>query len=253
MTEFEKRVVLVTGAGGSAARKICAAFASQGAVVAANDLAPQNLELTMEAVKEAGGQGREYLFDTGKKMPVQALISKVVEDWGRLDILVNASIVQPVVALLDMDEWDWHRTLDVNLGGPFFAIQVAGRVMRQQGWGTIVNVALPADSLSGYGGRSALAASQAGLVNLTRSAALELAPYGVRVNAVLGRLLPGESNPVQPTRPGRIVHRPLDDPYALEAIAHQVVYLCSQESVDFNGRVFSLQSGNWLDGLNLTK
>jgi NAD(P)-dependent dehydrogenase (short-subunit alcohol dehydrogenase family) len=247
VNEGVKQVVLVTGAGSALGQQVCSVFASQGARVAANDLSPQNLEQVMDAVQAAGGQGREYLFDTGKKMPVQALVSQVVEEWGRLDYLVNASIVQPVVPLLDMDEWDWQRTMEVNLGGAFFAIQVAGRVMRQQGSGAIVNLVLPPESLAGYAGRSALAASQAGLESLTRSAAQELAAHGVRVNAVSVRLLP-EATPPAFAHPGRVVHRPLDDPYVLEAVARQAYFLCSPLAREINGRVFYLQAGEWHDG-----
>lgn len=245
MEKHTRHVVLVIGAGSPVGQAVCAAFAGQDVMIAANDLSPQNLEQAVAAVQAAGGQGREYLFDTAKKMPLQALVSQVVEDWGRLDFLVNAGIIQPVVALLDMDEWDWHRTLDVNLGGPFFAVQVAGRVMRQQGGGAIVNLVFPPDDLAVYGGRSALAASQAGLLNLTRSAAVELASYGVRTNAVLVRLLPPESSSGAPVQPGRVIYRPVEDLYALEAVSRQVVYLCSPEAREINGKIFTLQGGEW--------
>ena len=245
MQHVSRQVALVTGAGGMAGRAICAALAGQGVVVAANDLSPASLEQALSAIKAVGGQGQEYLFDTGKKMPLQALVSQVVEDWGRLDILVNAGIVQPVVPMLDMDEWDWHRTLDVNLGGPFFAIQVAGRVMRQQGGGVILNLAFPPEELTRYGGRGALASSQAGLLSLTRAAAAELAPYGVRANAVLLRLLPPESGAPIRTQPGRVLFRPVEDPYALEAVSRQIAYLCSPQAEAISGKVFSLQGGEW--------
>ena len=245
MGKRTRQVALVIGAGSAAGRAVCTAFASQGVVVAANDLSPQNLDQAVQAVQAAGGQGREYLFDSGKKMPLQALVSQVEDDWGRLDFLVNAVIVQPVVPLLEMDEWDWHRTLDVNLGGPFFAIQVAGRVMRQQGGGAIVNLIFPPGDLSGYSNRSALAASQAGLLSLTHSAAVELAPYGVRTNAVMVRLLPPESSMPAAAHPGRVIFRPVEDPYALEAVSRQVVFLCSPEAREINGQIFSLQGGEW--------
>jgi len=243
------QVALVIGAGSAAGRAVCTAFANQNVLVAANDLSPQNLDQTLQAVLDAGGQGREYLFDPGKKMPLQALVSQVEDDWGRLDFLVNAGIVQPVVPLLDMDEWDWHRTLDVNLGGPFFATQVAGRVMRQKGGGAIVNLIFPPGDLSGYGGRSALAASQAALLSLTHSAAVELAPYGVRINAVMVRLLPPESNTLA-AHPGRVIFRPVEDPYALESVSRQVVFLCGEEAGEINGQIFSLQAGEWHSNTN---
>ena len=133
MTDFSDKVTLVTGAGRGIGRHIAEAFASQGAVVAANDITPINLDETVQRITSAGGRARAYIFDVAKRMPVQAMVDQVLEDWGRIDILVNNAGVEPHASILDMDEWDWHRTLDVNLSGPFFAMQHVGRAMRQRG------------------------------------------------------------------------------------------------------------------------
>jgi NAD(P)-dependent dehydrogenase (short-subunit alcohol dehydrogenase family) len=73
-------------------------------------------------------------------MPIEGMVAQVVEHFGRIDILVNHATVEPDAYLLDMDEWEFHRTLDVNLGGPFFCMQQVGRIMRQLGGGTMVNI-----------------------------------------------------------------------------------------------------------------
>ena len=245
MTEFHGRVVLVMGAGGAIGRAVALAFARQGAQVAVNDLSPLNLEETVRQVQAVQGQCLEYGFDIAKKMPLQALVNQVLDDFNRIDILVNACVVQPVVPLLEMDEWDWHRALDVNLAGPFFATQVVGRVMRVQGGGAIINLILPPDGLAQHSGRAALAASQAGLLGLTRSAAAELTACSIRVNAVLiellPRLQPSDGNPPAPlsSRPGRVEYLPLEDPTGLEAIAEQVVFLSSQAAQHLTGQVIS--------------
>ena len=85
-------------------------------------------------------------------------------DFGQIDILVNCAAVAPRVSLLDMDEWDWHRTIDVNLGGVFLLLQVVGRVMRQQGGGIVINLVSPGIAQSG----AAFSASQAGMLALTQ-------------------------------------------------------------------------------------
>jgi NAD(P)-dependent dehydrogenase (short-subunit alcohol dehydrogenase family) len=235
MGDFAGRVALVMGAGNEWGRAVAVAFARQGALVAANDISPGPLDQTIQA---AGEGCHPYLFDAAKKMPVQALIGQVVERFDRLDFLVNAGFVLPAAGLLEMDEWDWHRTLDMNLAGPFFAIQVAGRVMRHQGGGAIVNILLDPDPLLRTPGRAALAASQSALAAVTRLAAVELAAYNIRVNAVALRVTESAAPPGAPPL-GRLAHIPLAIATRPEAVAEQVLYLCRAESEDMNGQVFS--------------
>jgi NAD(P)-dependent dehydrogenase (short-subunit alcohol dehydrogenase family) len=182
--QFKDRVVLVTGAGRGLGRAIAAAFSAGGAILALNDLTPINLDETLQHILSAGGQAKDYIFDTAKKTPVQTMVQQILADWGRIDILINNAGVSPRAAILEMDEWDWHRTLDVNLGGPFFMTQVVGRVMQQQGGGIIVNIAASAAWMEQLENRAAFIASKAGLVGLSRAAARELAPYAIRVHAV---------------------------------------------------------------------
>jgi NAD(P)-dependent dehydrogenase (short-subunit alcohol dehydrogenase family) len=184
MMDFEGKTVLVTGAGRGIGRAIAESFAANGALVAANDLTPINLDQTLRRISQQGGIAREYLADVAKKMPVQAMVSQVLDDWSRIDILVNCAGVDPHASLLDLDAWDWQRTLEVNLSGPFFTIQTVGRVMREQGGGVIVNIAASAGRAHGAEDRTAFVASKMGLIGLTRQAARELAAYNIRVNAV---------------------------------------------------------------------
>ncbi|CAG0995063.1 partial 3-alpha-(or 20-beta)-hydroxysteroid dehydrogenase, partial [Anaerolineales bacterium] len=119
-----------------------------------------------------------YIEDVAKKVGVQALINSVEEDFGGIDILVNHAAVEPHVYLLEMDEWDWHRTLDVNLTGAFLMIQSAGRVMKEKGKGKILNI------VAGSGKGVAYRSSMAGLRALSQSADLELSPQGIRVRTI---------------------------------------------------------------------
>lgn len=184
MSEFTDKVVLITGAGRGIGRAVAQAFAARGAMVAANDLTPINLDETLELIQSQGGRARDYIFDVARKMPIQALVEAVLHDSGRIDFLVNCASVQPRAAILGMDEWDWYRTMDVNLAGPFFCMQVVGRVMRQQGGGAIVNITATDRPGQMPSEQAVYLASQSGLAALTRAAAQEFAGYNIRVNAV---------------------------------------------------------------------
>ena len=182
---LQDQVVLITGAGHQRGRSIAQAFARQGAIVAANDLTPINLDETVQQILAAGGQARDYIFDIAKKMPIQALLEQIRDDWGKLDICVHCAQVKPKAALLDMDDWDWQRTLDVNLSSAFLLLQSAGRIMRQQGFGRIVCVINTPQEDFFQGGFSALRASKTGLVGLLLSAAQELGEYGIWTNGIV--------------------------------------------------------------------
>ena len=181
MGYFAGKVVLVTGAGKGTGRRVAEAFAAAEATVAVNDISPVNLDETVARIRAAGGQVGAYVEDIAKKMPVQALLNQVLDDFGRIDILVNCAEVAPQKSILEMDEWDWQRTLDVNLSGAFLLTQSVGRVMRAQGGGTIVHVGERARQSEK---RAAYFASKAGLEALVRVAADELSPFGIHVHLV---------------------------------------------------------------------
>jgi NAD(P)-dependent dehydrogenase (short-subunit alcohol dehydrogenase family) len=178
--DFKGKIVLITGAGKGAGRKLAGAFASRGATVAANDISPLNVDELVAGIIAQGGRARAYIEDVAKKVGAQALVKLVQDDFGRIDILVNHASVEPRSPLLDIDEWDWHRVLDVNLTGAFLMTQSVGRVMREQGGGVVINL------IAGAGRdesplRAAFLASMAGLESFSRQAACELEPYGIRV------------------------------------------------------------------------
>ncbi len=247
MSEFEDQVVLVTGAGRGIGRAIAEAFAARGAIVAANDLTPANLDQTVAQIREAGGQAHAYLADMAKKLPVQTMIGTVVEEWGRLDVLVNNAGVEPQAPMLELDEWDWRRTLDVNLTGAFFAMQTAGRVMREQGGGVMVNIASIAGRAHGLKDRAAYVASKMGLIGLTREAARELASAGVRVNAVCPGVIATEMTAA--LRQDETMMRrwqaeiPLGRLGTADEVAGLVLFLCSPAAAYLTGQAINVDGG----------
>mgnify|MGYP001184982396 CR=1 FL=1 len=221
--EFQDKVVLITGAGRGTGRQVAAAFAAQGARVAANDISPQSLDLLTAELNLSGQSIKTYVEDVAKKVGVQALVKQVEDDFGRIDILVNHASVEPHSPLLDMDEWDWRRTLDVNVTAAFLAMQSTGRIMRERGGGVIVNLA----SFSGGTvalDRSAYVTSLFGLIGLTRQAARELFAYGIRVHAV-GRGL------------GRFQNTGATVPADL---SRAILFLCSPRAAHLTGHIVNL-------------
>jgi NAD(P)-dependent dehydrogenase (short-subunit alcohol dehydrogenase family) len=182
MDTFKDKVVLITGAGKGAGRLLAQAFAQQGAIVAANDISPINVEEVVDRIVAEGGRAKAYIDDVAKKVAAQNIINQVEDDFGRIDILINHAAVEPSVPLLDMDEWDWHRVLDVNLTGTFLMTQSAGRVMQARGSGAIIN--LVTESARDESSATAFLASMQGLAAFTRQAARELQSYGIQVHLV---------------------------------------------------------------------
>jgi len=221
--EFKDKVVLITGAGRGLGGSIAEAFAARQAIVAMNDLTPINLDVTLERIATAGGRAKEYVFDVSKKMVTQTMVDQVLSDWGRIDILVNHTAVCPHAALLTMDEWDWLRTLDLNLTGPFLTIQRVGQVMRYQGGGVMINLVAALGDSQDWDGRAAFFASQAGLVGLTRQAARELAEAHIRVHAI--RL---EQMPETPALA------------ELKPLVEQLFFLCSSASRQITGQILDV-------------
>jgi NAD(P)-dependent dehydrogenase (short-subunit alcohol dehydrogenase family) len=246
--EFKGKVILVTGAGRGIGKAAALEFARQGAIVAANDITPINLDKTVAEIKENGGTGSGYVFDVAKRMPVRALLDQVLDDWGRIDCLINNAAVQPRASILEMDEWDWQRTLDVNLSGPFYLMQQVGRIMREQGGGEIVNVAGTAGRAHGWQGGAAFTASKMGLLGLTREAARELHAYNIRVNAVC----PGDLNDGStlsekedhPLIPPELATERKGSP---EEVARVILFLCSQAASHIIGQAINVDGGQLLN------
>jgi NAD(P)-dependent dehydrogenase (short-subunit alcohol dehydrogenase family) len=221
MSQLAGKVVLVTGAGKGLGRLTAQALAAHGALVAANDISPLNLDAVVETICAAGGTARAYCHDVAKKVAVQAMLNNVTDEFGRLDILVNSANVEPSGSLLDIDEWDLHRIFDVNTIGAILMLQSAGRVMRAQGGGMIVNlVKFPAEL-----NRAAYAASRLAIAGLTMAAAPELAAYHIHLHAVtLG--LP------QLAEPGAVFSDPVE----------AVLALCSGQFATETGKIINIGS-----------
>jgi len=179
--ELQDKVVLIIGAGRSPGPALAQALAAQGAIIAANDFSPVTLDQTAELVHACGGRIHTYVGDATRGMPLRAILDEVLEDLDRVDILINNPRVQPTASVLTMDEWDWQRTIETNLNGPFLVTKLVGKIMQEQGGGTVINI-VDADPTSLEAqGRTAYAASQQGLMALSQGVAREFIAYNIRV------------------------------------------------------------------------
>ena len=244
MSEFEGKVVLVTGAGTETGRSIAQAFAALGAIVAANDMSPINLDQTIASITAGGGTARDYVGDTAGRLPMQVMVDQVVSDWGRIDVLVNNLAIFPRGSILELDDWGWRRAIDSNLGGAFYTMQAPGRVMRTRNGGVMLNVC----DTGGLGERvsrnPALAASASGLAGLTQAAGNDLAEYNIRVNAVYrGRI--GLGPGIRTVTNETIVADSLDvgtgdSARDLSELIRLVLFLASTAGENINGQVIHL-------------
>jgi 3-oxoacyl-[acyl-carrier protein] reductase len=183
-TDLAGRVALVTGAGRGIGRAIALGLAAAGARVAVNDINPDTAEQSAAAIRAAGGEAYAVVADVANRLAVRLMFDDLLARWGRLDILINNAGVEPHAPLLELDEYDWNRTLDVNLKGAFLCSQAAGAAMQARGSGVIVNISSIAGRAGPLRNRAAYLASKTGMNGLTKECAREFAAFGVRVNTV---------------------------------------------------------------------
>jgi 2-dehydro-3-deoxy-D-gluconate 5-dehydrogenase len=188
LLDLSGKVAIVTGGAMGIGRAISLRLAEAGAAVMIADLDEPVARETAAQITASGGRAATIRTDVGGVSDTREMVRRTVETFGRVDILVNNAGIYPFAAARDVAEEQWDRVLDVNLKGAFVAAQAAvERMIAQGGGGRIVNIA-SADALRPTGNLAPYSAAKAGLVMLTKALALEFAPHGILVNAVV----PGE-------------------------------------------------------------
>jgi NAD(P)-dependent dehydrogenase (short-subunit alcohol dehydrogenase family) len=245
--DLHGQVALVTGGVGGLGRPIAVGLAAAGATVVVADLTLDHADEVLAEITATGQQGVALPLDVTSTTSVQAVVDRLLADFGRIDILVNCHGVTKRTAAVDFPEADWDRIIAVNLKGTFLCCQTVGRVMIQQGRGSIINLA----SIGGLVGLStsvAYCASKGGVVQLTRTLGVEWAPLGVRVNAIapssfntpmVRRVLDAE-----PEYRERVVSKiPIGRIAEPDEIVGSVIYLASAASSMVTGAVLSVDGG----------
>lgn len=189
-TDLSGKVAIVTGAGQPTGATIARTLAAAGARVALNDLNPDRIARLAAEIRQSGGQAIDITADVSNKFQCVNIVETTRAEWERVDILVNATTIEPAVSVLKMDEWEWMRCLEVNLKGVFLMSQLVGRVMDDQNrldatakpGGTIITIARPESTEQG---RAAFNAGQAGVLAFGRACAREYEPLGIRVHTLI--------------------------------------------------------------------
>jgi 3-oxoacyl-[acyl-carrier protein] reductase len=225
------------------------AFAREGAHVAVNYLDDKDAAARVAGeVRAAGGKSTVVQGDVSRVASVEALVDAAARDMGGLDVLVNNAGTYPRVPFLDMREADYDHVLDVNLKGTFFCAQAAARAMIAAGRrGSIINLA--SQAIRGAVRGTHYTASKGGVVALTRAIALELAPHGIRVNAIA----PGLTDTAQP-RYGSTEEEiaamsdavPLGRMAQPQDIADVAVFLASDAARHITGQTIHVNGGQYL-------
>lgn len=183
MSELRDKVVIVTGAGQGIGREIALSFAKNGAKTVLIDISETIFEVLKE-IESIGAQGIAIKCDVSNSSETEKAVNKAIEKFGKIDILVNNAGIYPFKQFKDMSEEEWDRVLNVNLKGVFNFTRAALPKMIEQRRGKIINIASIAGAIVGFSNLAHYSASKAGIVGFTRALALEVAQYGINVNAI---------------------------------------------------------------------
>jgi 3-oxoacyl-[acyl-carrier protein] reductase len=251
---FQGKVAIVTGGSKGIGKAIAKQLAHEGASVVINGRDMNALEEATQEIRREGGQITAIQADVSKSEDVKAMIDKVIEDYDRIDILINnAAVFAESVRIMDLEEEEWDRIMTTNLKGVFLCAKAVIKHMVKQKSGKIVNMT----SFTGKTGRVVYStfggptkahycASKAGIISLTKSLAYELAPYNINVNGVAAGSVAPEGTPEE-KKEMIIPLVPLGRMGTSEDVSASALFLVSAESSFITGEIIDVNGGTLMD------
>jgi 3-oxoacyl-[acyl-carrier protein] reductase len=247
MGRLEGKVAVVTGGGRGIGRAVCLAFAKEGADVVLNYASKdQPAQEVVRMIQEMGRKAIALKGNVAVRADVERTILAAVENFGKIDILVNNAGVSRPNMLHKMTEEQWDEVIDIQLKGPFLCTQVASKYMMERKSGKIINVTSSA-GLWGTKGQINYSSAKGGIIAQTKSAARELAAYGITVNVVQPGYVGTEMFDKVKADPklmeiytGRILLGRFAEP---EEVAHSFVFLASDEANYITGQILCVDGG----------
>jgi 3-oxoacyl-[acyl-carrier protein] reductase len=245
--EFAGKVAIVTGAGRNIGRAIALTLAEGGAAVVVNARSNRaEADAVVREIESSGGKAIAYIGDVADARAVQAMADAAVQEFGRIDILVNNAALRRETPFAEMDYAGWREILDVTLDGAFHCVKACLPALRQSGAGTIVNIG-GLSAHTGAANRAHVVTAKAGLVGFTRALAHDLGAFGITVNCVVPGLIgtprpKGAPDPAHHATHGTISGKKGSP----DDVAAMVRFLCSPAARYINGQAIHANGGAYL-------
>jgi 3-oxoacyl-[acyl-carrier protein] reductase len=244
MKQLENQIAVVTGAGRGIGRSIALKFAAEGAEIVCVSRSAENSERVADEIRALGRKAWSHAVDVSDSAAVAAAAEKILTDCGKVDMLVNNAGVTRDGLLLRMSDADWDTVLNTNLKGAFLVTKAFSRAMLRQRSGRIINISSVL-GLIGNAGQCNYAASKAGLIGFTQSAAKEFASRGITVNAIAPGFIETDMTAElkEPARTELLKAIPLRSFGQPEDIANAAVFLASPAARYITGQVLTVDGG----------
>ncbi|ARK30444.1 3-oxoacyl-[acyl-carrier-protein] reductase [Halalkalibacter krulwichiae] len=238
------KTAIITGAGRGIGEATAIKFAKEGAKVVIADLNSEDIDRTVSIINEAGGEAIGVIVNVTKRKEVKALMKKTLEQYGRVDVVVNNAGITADAQLLKMSDEQWDQVIDVNLKGVFTVSQEAAQIMKEQNGGVILNASSIVGSYGNFG-QTNYAATKWGVNGMTKTWAKELGRYNIRVNAIAPGFILTSMTEKMPekilaTMKDKSVLNDLGTP---EDIANGYMFLASDEARFITGTILSIDGG----------
>ena len=253
MLELKEKVAIITGARRGMGKSHALTLAKAGAKVVVADISKEDCEIVVEEIKKNGGEALAVKCDVTKKEDIDNMVKAAVGKWGKVDILVNNAGICQFKPFLELTEEEWDRTININLRGYFLCAQACAKEMIKQKAGVIVNIASVVMGQMGIGmaGLAHYSASKGGIAALTKTLALELNPYNIRVNAIAPGVIDTPMAAAAKADPkileASLVGIPMHRMGRAEEVSNAVLFLVSDEASYITGITMPVDGG-WLAG-----